>query len=283
MSGDEAFSEDWTGDGSEQARGESASSSANGDEVDPMSHVGRLPAGLTEDQILQMESVGVLIDRKAETRGAKGKGRKGGAPPADEDGVAFTVPSASGRAAEVVYPQDEGWDDSALMKAYDRAVKGKKQAKAAKAPKAAALQDHHQHPHPHHHPHSQAEPLFINDGVTMPRPQSGSSRPPSAAAYTSATHPHPASSSPLPPRPVSHKEARRTFSPPTPHQSPAPEQHQYQQHQYQQQYQYQQAGPMMPPLPAGLEDEALSSLLMAWYYSGYYTGRYQAIRELSKK
>lgn len=40
----------------------------------------------------------------------------------------------------------------------------------------------------------------------------------------------------------------------------------------------------MPPAPpagahAGLEDEALSDLLLAWYYSGYFAGRYQAIIE----
>uniref|UniRef100_A0A7S3PLK6 Survival motor neuron Tudor domain-containing protein n=1 Tax=Aplanochytrium stocchinoi TaxID=215587 RepID=A0A7S3PLK6_9STRA len=31
------------------------------------------------------------------------------------------------------------------------------------------------------------------------------------------------------------------------------------------------------------EDEALANLLQAWYYSGYMTGRYQAIREMQRK
>ncbi|KAI8595575.1 hypothetical protein EDD21DRAFT_390866 [Dissophora ornata] len=42
---------------------------------------------------------------------------------------------------------------------------------------------------------------------------------------------------------------------------------------------------MMPPPPlagqvsaAGMDDEALSNLIMAWYFSGYYTGLYQAQR-----
>lgn len=29
-----------------------------------------------------------------------------------------------------------------------------------------------------------------------------------------------------------------------------------------------------------MEDEALQGLLMAWYYSGYATGRYQAMKEM---
>jgi hypothetical protein len=41
--------------------------------------------------------------------------------------------------------------------------------------------------------------------------------------------------------------------------------------------------PPMPPMPPisqlPLNDEELSNLLMAWYYSGYQTGRYQALRE----
>ena len=32
-----------------------------------------------------------------------------------------------------------------------------------------------------------------------------------------------------------------------------------------------------------VEDEALQSMLMAWYYSGYYTGRYQALKELEEQ
>ena len=36
----------------------------------------------------------------------------------------------------------------------------------------------------------------------------------------------------------------------------------------------------MPPMPqAAMDDEELSNLLMAWYYSGYQTGRYQALNE----
>lgn len=40
--------------------------------------------------------------------------------------------------------------------------------------------------------------------------------------------------------------------------------------------------PMMPPMPgsfaggSSMDEEALSNLIMAWYYSGYYTGLYQA-------
>ena len=30
----------------------------------------------------------------------------------------------------------------------------------------------------------------------------------------------------------------------------------------------------------GVGDEALQSMLLAWYYSGYATGRYQALREM---
>jgi len=32
----------------------------------------------------------------------------------------------------------------------------------------------------------------------------------------------------------------------------------------------------------GANDEALQSMLMAWYYSGYATGRYQALREVEE-
>ena len=36
------------------------------------------------------------------------------------------------------------------------------------------------------------------------------------------------------------------------------------------------------PLPSGgisKDDDSLANLLLAWYYSGYYTGRYQALQE----
>lgn len=38
-----------------------------------------------------------------------------------------------------------------------------------------------------------------------------------------------------------------------------------------------------PPMLPGVDDEALSDLLLAWYYSGYYTGRYQATQEFRKQ
>lgn len=34
-----------------------------------------------------------------------------------------------------------------------------------------------------------------------------------------------------------------------------------------------------PAMNFGVTDEALSDMLLAWYYSGYYTGRYQATQE----
>lgn len=41
--------------------------------------------------------------------------------------------------------------------------------------------------------------------------------------------------------------------------------------------------PGLPQLSGGgLNDEALQSMLMAWYYSGYATGRYQALREVEE-
>mmetsp|Transcript_44044 Transcript_44044/g.89000 ORF Transcript_44044/g.89000 Transcript_44044/m.89000 type:complete len:160 (-) Transcript_44044:304-783(-) len=42
--------------------------------------------------------------------------------------------------------------------------------------------------------------------------------------------------------------------------------------------------PLMPPMPPGAasDDEALSDLLLAWYYSGYYTGRYQATMDFKR-
>jgi len=36
--------------------------------------------------------------------------------------------------------------------------------------------------------------------------------------------------------------------------------------------------PIVPPMVSPDDDEALANLLMAWYYSGYYTGLYQAKR-----
>lgn len=38
-----------------------------------------------------------------------------------------------------------------------------------------------------------------------------------------------------------------------------------------------------PIFPPKVDDEALNDLLLAWYYSGYYTGRYQAISELKRQ
>jgi hypothetical protein len=39
--------------------------------------------------------------------------------------------------------------------------------------------------------------------------------------------------------------------------------------------------PALPPSSGNpMQDEALHSLLMAWYYSGYATGRYQAMMEV---
>jgi len=47
-----------------------------------------------------------------------------------------------------------------------------------------------------------------------------------------------------------------------------------------------------PPMPPHLlrhqgnvpeEDEAMASMLMSWYTSGYHTGYYQAMRDLKKK
>lgn len=39
--------------------------------------------------------------------------------------------------------------------------------------------------------------------------------------------------------------------------------------------------PALPPSTGNVaEDEALQGLLMAWYYSGYATGRYQALKDL---
>lgn len=39
--------------------------------------------------------------------------------------------------------------------------------------------------------------------------------------------------------------------------------------------------PALPPSTGSIvEDEALQGLLMAWYYSGYATGRYQAMKEM---
>jgi hypothetical protein len=67
------------------------------------------------------------------------------------------------------------------------------------------------------------------------------------------------------------------------------EQQQYEQHQYEkQQYEQQQ---YQPPKNGGkgalvdvneLED-SFNSMLMAWYHSGYATGRYQALLEINKK
>ena len=43
------------------------------------------------------------------------------------------------------------------------------------------------------------------------------------------------------------------------------------------QFQY----PSFPPTTGNpMEDEALQGLLMSWYYSGYMTGRYQAMKEM---
>jgi hypothetical protein len=33
----------------------------------------------------------------------------------------------------------------------------------------------------------------------------------------------------------------------------------------------------------GIGDEALNDLLLAWYYSGYYTGRYEATMEFRRQ
>ena len=35
-------------------------------------------------------------------------------------------------------------------------------------------------------------------------------------------------------------------------------------------------------LGLGTDEDALANLLMAWYYSGYYTGRYQALQEAQR-
>lgn len=46
---------------------------------------------------------------------------------------------------------------------------------------------------------------------------------------------------------------------------------------------YGPAGPLPMPEGGGRNPKArngLANLLLAWYYSGYYTGRYQAMREL---
>lgn len=41
--------------------------------------------------------------------------------------------------------------------------------------------------------------------------------------------------------------------------------------------------PPMPPMPksgtSGSDDDTLGNLMMAWYFSGYYTGLYQAQRQ----
>lgn len=52
------------------------------------------------------------------------------------------------------------------------------------------------------------------------------------------------------------------------------------QQQQEQQSPFGMAGPSPgpPQAPAGIDPE-LSHMLMAWYYSGYYTGRYQAQQE----
>jgi len=39
--------------------------------------------------------------------------------------------------------------------------------------------------------------------------------------------------------------------------------------------------PVPPHLGKGLDDEALTNLLMAWYNSGYLVGRYQVLRDQS--
>jgi hypothetical protein len=39
----------------------------------------------------------------------------------------------------------------------------------------------------------------------------------------------------------------------------------------------------IPMLMPAVEDENLRPLLMAWYYAGFYSGRYQAMQELKMK
>jgi hypothetical protein len=39
----------------------------------------------------------------------------------------------------------------------------------------------------------------------------------------------------------------------------------------------------IPMLLPSVDDETLKPLLLSWYYAGYYSGRYQAIQELSQK
>lgn len=41
------------------------------------------------------------------------------------------------------------------------------------------------------------------------------------------------------------------------------------------------AGSEIPLLLPAVQDEALKPLLLSWYYAGYYTGRYQALKERS--
>ncbi|KAG2178031.1 hypothetical protein INT43_003284 [Umbelopsis isabellina] len=160
---------------------------------------------------------------------------------------------------------NDAWDDTALIEAWDEAVK--------------EYQTYHSAPAPD-------DPPFSNKSSKSESTHRKRVAPPKTAKDMNGSS--------------ANKKARRVKTPAT---KPAPRQEDYtapEEAQQQEEHQtdwnqnywayqsYQDnAGSSIPPPPppnppqasaAAGEDEALSNLMMAWYYSGYYTGYYQAMR-----
>mmetsp|Transcript_31197 Transcript_31197/g.50680 ORF Transcript_31197/g.50680 Transcript_31197/m.50680 type:complete len:252 (-) Transcript_31197:105-860(-) len=103
----------------------------------------------------------------------------------------------------------------------------------------------------------------------------GSPPPTSSSSQHQASrqgYPYPAP----PPPPPSHHQPYYSFYPGGQHYGL----HYYSGHESQPSMQQSPPHGAQPPMTAGLQDEALAKLLVAWYYSGYHTGRYKAMKEI---
>ncbi|EQC30337.1 hypothetical protein SDRG_11914 [Saprolegnia diclina VS20] len=213
---------------------------------------------------------------------------------------------------------DEQWDDLAIMKAFDAAVNKRKAKPAKHAPRAASHAPTHASATPHTHALSPPKsPAVSHRSVPMHTPPhaTGSSFqahqstfPPEAAYYHSHGYDTPSHAAfpahnypPLTPPHAAYPSPHAAYSQPTPRSneqyadayarayahamaqgaSPSFAPHPAPTCPYgcQQQHGGLPGMPGLAPAPPMVQDDDLSKLLLSWYQSGYYAGRYKAMQE----
>ncbi|GAB5586665.1 hypothetical protein Unana1_01565 [Umbelopsis nana] len=196
----------------------------------------------------------------------------------DEEYEDYDAPQV-GDMIVTVGEDNDAWDDTALIEAWDEAVK--------------EYQAYHSTANPD-------DPPFSSKGTSKPAKGAAATqqqehtpqtkkRPPPVPAEKELTTPTNANNSK---RAKSSSTKSQTIAKQTnavkhdTQATPTEAESQAAWYQYQNYWSHQDnATPPPPPPPpvqesaaAAGEDEALSNLMMAWYYSGYYTGYYQAMR-----